>query len=234
MATGNFVAYYRVSTKKQGDSGLGLEAQKEAVAKYLNGGDWALVAEFEEVETGTNKRKRPMLQAALGACKLHKATLIIAKLCRLSRSVTVVSSLLDSKVDFVCCDNPHATKTMLQFTAVMGEWEADSISKRTKEALAEKKALGEPTGATCWKTPGAGALSAENQKKGRALAVATIKAKSDDFAGMIMVKIRELRAAAPEMSDYGIAKALDAAGIPTMKGGRWAAATVKKILRREK
>lgn len=232
MATGNFIAYYRVSTKKQGDSGLGLEAQTETVARYLNGGDWKLCAEFTEVESGTRKgNDRPKLKEALAACKLYNATLVIAKLDRLYRNVYMVSSLQESGVDFVACDNPNANKSMVQMMAVFAEMEADRISQRTTEALGAKKRRGEPTGATCWKDR-AGVLSAENQCKGRVLAVATIKAKSDDFASRIMGRVLELKATNPELSLRGIAAELDAAGIPTMRGGKWAAATVKKILER--
>ena len=103
MATGNYIALYRVSTDKQGRSGLGIEAQKEAVARYLNGGSWNLVAEFVEVETGTNKRQRPELTKALDACKLYGATLIIAKLDRLARNVAFISALMESGVEFVAC-----------------------------------------------------------------------------------------------------------------------------------
>lgn len=233
MATGNFVSYYRVSTKKQGDSGLGLEAQKEMVARYLNGGDWSLKAEFTEVETGTRKgNDRPKLKEALAACKLYGATLVIAKLDRLYRNVYMVSCLQESGVNFVCCDTPSANKSMVQMMAMFAEMEADKISQRTQEALDAKKRRGEPTGAMCWKTLGAGALSAENREKGRALAVSRIKEKSDEFAARVAVKIQEFKAVNPDISLRKIAKELDGAGIPTMKGGKWAAATVKKIMAR--
>lgn len=231
MANGNFVAYYRVSTARQMESGNGLEAQKETVARYLNGGNWTLVAEFEEQESGTRKgNNRPKLKEALAACKLYNATLIIAKLDRLYRNVYMVSSLQESGVDFVACDIPMANRSMVQLMAMFAEMEADRISQRTKEALKAKKDRGEPTGATCWKT--SGVLSCENQEKGRALAAATIKSKSDEFATRIVQKVEELRADNPDISLRGIAAALDAAGIPTMKGGTWAAATVSKMLNR--
>ena len=168
MVTGNFIAYYRVSTKKQSESGLGLEAQKSMVDKYLNGGDWKLVAEFTEIESGTRKgNDRPKLKEALTACKLYNASLVIAKLDRLYRNVFMVSKLQESGVDFVACDNPHANKSMIQMLAVFAEMEADRISQRTKEALAAKMRRGEPTGAKCWKSR-TGMLSAENREKGRA------------------------------------------------------------------
>jgi DNA invertase Pin-like site-specific DNA recombinase len=232
MATGNYVAYYRVSTKKQGDSGLGLEAQQEMVARYLNGGNWKLVKEFTEIESGTRKgNNRPQLKEALAACKLYGATLVIAKLDRLYRNVYMVSCLQESGVEFVCCDNPHMGKSMVQVSAVFAEMEADKISQRTKEALAAKKRRGEPTGATCWKS-NAGKLSADNQKKGRALAVASIKAKSAEFAERVLPKIKDIREGNPIITSYGIAKALDAQNIPTMRGKKWSAMAVGKLLAR--
>jgi len=138
---GKFIAYYRVSTDKQGKSGLGLEAQRQAVENYLNGGSWKLIAEFTEVESGKNS-ERPELRAAQAACKKHKARLVIAKLDRLSRNVAFIANLLEAGTDFVAVDNPHANKSMLQMMAVFAEMERDAISKRTKEALAAAKARG--------------------------------------------------------------------------------------------
>src|SRR5689334_21403407 len=112
MATGKFVSYCRVSTDQQGRSGLGLEAQREAVAGFLNGGAWKLVGEFVEVESG-KRADRPQLAAALAACKRYKATLVVAKLDRLSRSVAFLSALMESGVDFVAVDNPNANKLMV-------------------------------------------------------------------------------------------------------------------------
>ena len=108
---GNFVAYYRVSTDRQGASGLGLDAQRSAVMSYLNGGKWKLVAEFTEVESGKNS-DRAQLRAAQAACKKHKARLVIAKLDRLSRNVAFVANLLEAGTDLVAVDNPHANKPM--------------------------------------------------------------------------------------------------------------------------
>lgn len=151
MTTRNYVVYYRVSTKRQGDSGLGLEAQREMVARYISNGAWHLVGEYTEVESGTSKGKRPKLRAALADCRLYGATLIIAKLDRLSRSVAEVAKLLEkSSIEFICCDNPHANKTHQQFLSIMAEWEAESISKRTQSALDAKRERGEATGAACW------------------------------------------------------------------------------------
>lgn len=143
--TGNFVAYYRVSTAKQGQSGLGLQAQREAVAVYLNGGDWQLIAEFTEVETGKGSNalaKRPELQRAIAYAKKNKATLVIAKLDRLARNVHFIAGLLESGADFVAADMPEADRAMIQMMSVFAELEARRISERTKAALAQAKKNG--------------------------------------------------------------------------------------------
>jgi DNA invertase Pin-like site-specific DNA recombinase len=142
---GKFIAYYRVSTDKQGKSGLGLEAQRKAVLDYLDGGKWELVGEFTEVETG-KRADRPELEKAIAACKKHRARLIIAKLDRLSRNVAFISALMERKVDFVCCDNPTATKFTIHILAAVAEFEREAISMRTKEALAAAKAKGKRLG----------------------------------------------------------------------------------------
>lgn len=145
MASGKFVSYIRVSTARQGASGLGLEAQQEAVQRFLNGGSWELLGEFKEVETGKGAdalAKRPQLRAALDLCRKEGATLIIAKLNRLSRSVHFVSGLMESKVRFVACDMPEANELTIHIMAAFAEHEAKRISQRTKDALAVAKARG--------------------------------------------------------------------------------------------
>src|SRR5262249_36003375 len=138
---GKFVAYYRVSTDKQGKSGLGLDAQRKAVNDYLNGGDWELAAEFTEIESG-KKGNRPEPVKALAACKRHKATLVIARLDRLARNVHFISGLMETKVKFVACDMPEATPFMLYIYAAAAEQEARAISARTKVALQAAKQRG--------------------------------------------------------------------------------------------
>lgn len=133
-----FVAYYRVSTQKQGNSGLGLQAQKNAVAYHIkeNGN---LIGEFIEVETGTRKKKRVEIYKAIELAKSSKATLIVAKLDRLARDVEFTSALFNGGVDFICCDNPNANKLTIQLLSVIAEHEAEVISKRIKDALKVKK-----------------------------------------------------------------------------------------------
>src|SRR5262245_19196985 len=142
---GRFIAYYRVSTDKQGRSGLRLGAQRKAVIDYLDGGKWTLLDEFTEIE-GDKRTDRPELEKALAACKKHKAKLVIAKLDRLSRNLAFIAMLMDRKVAFVCCDNPTATKFTIHILAAVAEHERDAISARTKAALAAAKANGKRLG----------------------------------------------------------------------------------------
>ena len=136
-----FVAYYRVSTDRQGRSGLGLEAQQKAVTDYLNGGAWELVGEFIEVESG-KRADRPELVRAMEACRNHKARLVIAKLDRLSRNLAFVATLMESGVEFVAADMPFANKLTIHILAAVAEHEREAISERTKAALAAAKARG--------------------------------------------------------------------------------------------
>ena len=138
-----FVAYYRVSTQRQGQSGLGLEAQQAAVTAFTK--DQAIIAEFTEIESG-RKNNRPQLAEALALAKKHKAILVIAKLDRLARNVHFISGLLESNVQFIAADMPEADRTFLQMAAVFAEWEAKKISERTKSALQMAKARGTKLG----------------------------------------------------------------------------------------
>src|SRR6195256_4290258 len=145
MATGGFIAYYRVSTARQGASGLGLEAQRAAVASYLNGGEWHIQAEFTEVESG-RRVDRPQLDRALAAARVHRAPLVVAKVDRLTRSVGFLSRLLEAGVEVRFADLPTIEgptgRFMLQQMAAVAELEAGLISTRTKAALAAAKARG--------------------------------------------------------------------------------------------
>ncbi len=144
--TERFVAYYRVSTDKQGRSGLGLEAQERAVHDYVNNVDGKLIAPpFIEVDSG-KRRGSPELAKALAHAKRHKATLVVAKLDRLARSVAFVSALLESGVDFRAIDMPEANRFMIHILSAVAEYEAQLISERTKAGLASRKARGLPLG----------------------------------------------------------------------------------------
>ena len=141
MAEGKFIAYYRVSTKRQGRSGLGLEAQEAAVRDFLNGGNWQLVKEFTEIESG-KRTDRPQLEKAFRACRVYGAKLIIAKLDRLARNVAFISNLMESGVEFEAVDFPQANRLTIHIMAAMAEHEAKMISDRTKAALAAAKRRG--------------------------------------------------------------------------------------------
>ncbi len=224
MATGKFVAYYRVSTAKQGASGLGLEAQKEAVSRYLNGGAWSLVAEFTEIESG-KKNKRPALAAALAACHLHGATLVVAKLDRLSRNVAFVSALMESGVEFVAVDFPMANKLTVHILAAVAEHEAAMISARTKSALAAAKARGVRLGT---RNP----ENIRNVQQIGALASAEARIENaNKRARYVVPTIRELAAAGRSLN--AIAAELNSRSIPTpRRTGAWTATAVKRALAR--
>lgn len=141
----DIVIYYRVSTKRQGQSGLGLEAQHTAVHRFQTAEGYNVLASFTEVESG-KKSRRPELTKAIALCKGRGAILVVAKLDRLSRNVAFTSALMDSGVEFICCDMPSANRTTIQMMAVMAEDEARRISDRTRVSLAELKAEGEKLG----------------------------------------------------------------------------------------
>src|SRR5215469_2208941 len=214
---GKFVAYFRVSTDRQGKSGLGLEAQREAVMNYLNGGNWQLVGEFTEVESG-KRSDRPQLAAALAACKRHKAKLVIAKLDRLSRNLAFIAALMDSGVEFVAVVNPHANKLTVHILAAVAQHEREMIAQRTKDALAAAKARGT-------------VLGNPHLAAARDRAVASVKADADRFAKNVAPIIREIQSSGVA-SHRGIAKSLNARGVATARGGQWTAVQVGSILRR--
>lgn len=146
MSKGRFVSYLRVSTDRQGRSGLGLEAQRKAVVDYLNGGDWELIAEVIEVESG-GKDDRPQLQAAIEKCRAYGAKLVVAKIDRLTRNAAFLLSLRDAGIDFVAADMPDANRLTVGLMALVAEYEREAISARTKAALAAAKARGVQLGA---------------------------------------------------------------------------------------
>lgn len=219
MANGKFVAYYRVSTQKQGQSGLGLEAQQASVASYLNGGAWQLIDEFVEIETGKGANaldKRPKLRAALEICRKQGATLIIAKLDRLARNVHFVSGLLETGCDFVAADMPQANKVMIQMHAVMSEWERDQISTRTKAALAAAKARGVKLGV-------AGSANLKRNVEER-------KNAADNFAAKLEGVIQGFRASG--LPQRAMVAQLNQLGIRTAKGGEWSLIQLQRIMRK--
>jgi DNA invertase Pin-like site-specific DNA recombinase len=224
MANGGFIAYYRVSTAKQGISGLGLEAQQEAVRTYLNGGKWHIVAEFTEVESGRDN-ERPALAQALAAARLHKVPLVVANVSRLTRSLAFLSRLLEAGVDVRFCDLPEIEgptgRFMLQQMAAVAELEAGMISARTKAALKAAKARGVVLG---------GNRGAIVDDAARIAAAKALKARAQARGADLAPTLAQLRADGIT-SATGLAKALTERGIPTARGmATWNAAQVQRVL----
>ena len=218
-----FVAYYRVSTARQGKSGLGLDAQKAAVAAYVLGKAGNVASEFVEAESGKNN-ERPELQRALAEAKRLGAVLLIAKLDRLARNVAFIAALLESGVEVTAADMPEANRFMLHVMAAVAEHEGQAISERTKAALAAAKARGVKLG---WAMP----ERRQEQQQASAKSQAARIAKADTFAANVLPVIRSLQGQG--LSLRGVAKALNERGVKTARGGEWQATTVRNILARD-
>lgn len=224
--SGGFVAYYRVSTARQGKSGLGLEAQRAAVASYLNGGDWRIVAEFTEVESG-KRADRPELDRAMAAARVRRCPVVVAKVDRLTRSVAFLSRLLETGVDVRFADLPkiegETGRFLLQQMVSVAELEAGMIGRRTKAALAEVKRRGKKLGGD------RGARLTEAQRKaGNEAQASAARARAAD----VIPLIAKLQAGGAE-SLRAIATGLNDLGIPTARGeGDWSAVQVKRVLDR--
>jgi len=222
MAKGKFVAYYRVSTQKQGVSGLGLEAQRTAVLDYLNGGRWKLIDEFTEVESGKNNG-RPALAKALSLCRIHNATLIIAKLDRLARNVAFISNLMEAGVEFTAVDFPQANRLTVHILAAVAEHEAAMISARTKAALAAARARGVKLG-------GDRGSIASQAHKGSKASVKVRRNKAQKRAADLLPVIEAIKAEGAE-GPAQIAAALNQRGITAPRGGAWQVVQVQRVLR---
>jgi DNA invertase Pin-like site-specific DNA recombinase len=223
MANGKFISYLRVSTARQGVSGLGLEAQREAVSRYLNGGHWQLVQEIVEIESG-KRNDRPAIAEALRLCRLHRATLVIAKLDRLARNVHFISSLMESGVDFVACDFPEANRLTVHILAAVAEHEAVMISARTKAALTAAKARGAALGGL----RGGRERMASMAAKGTLASAAVRQESAAKRNADLMPVIADLRAKGAT-SSREIAKGLNAAGLTTARGGQWSGTQVLRV-----
>jgi DNA invertase Pin-like site-specific DNA recombinase len=231
MTGGRFVAYLRVSTARQGQSGLGLEAQRQAVADHVNG-HGVLLAEYVEVESG-KRNDRPELAKALAHAKATGAMLIVAKLDRLARNVAFIAALMESGVEFTACDFPKANRLTVHVLAAVAEHEAAMISARTKAALVAAKARGE------WVSKSGRVVSRLGNPNGaRALqglgndaAVAAVKAGADCHAAQVAPVIAAIRGEGI-MSNKGISAELNRRGILTARGGQWHATTVRNLLAR--
>lgn len=224
MAVGRFVSYLRVSTDKQGKSGLGLEAQRKSVTDFLNGGAWSLVTEVVEVESG-KRADRPKLTEALRLCRLHNATLVIARLDRLSRDAHFLLGLQRAGVRFVAADMPEANEMVVGIMAVMAQAERERISKNTKLALAAAKARGVRLGALKFDH-----LPAQAGKA--AAASASIRSnKAQSRADDLAQTIGELRAEGA-VSLRDLAAGLGQRGLTTPRGTAWTATAVRRVLER--
>ncbi|MBV5317804.1 MAG: recombinase family protein [Desulfobulbaceae bacterium] len=229
---GRYVIYFRVSTDKQGKSGLGLEAQRATVMNYLNGGAHEIVATYTEIESG-GKNDRAELQKAIRDCRLKGAKLIVAKLDRLSRDLEFIAALQKSAVKFVIAEMPDATELTIHIYAAMAQHERKLISQRTKDALAVAKANGQIKGQGFFGNP---CLRNGERVPGSGGPVAAAKAtaakivKADAFAMEIAQVVKDLVVGGESLRE--IADGLNNAGYRTAKGGEWHATSVKRILDR--
>lgn len=214
--TTTLIGYVRVSTDRQGRSGLGLEAQRAAIAAYASQAGAEIVRVYEEVESGRISN-RPQLTAALAHAKRSKGTLVIAKLDRLARNVAVVSTIMDSGAEFIACDNPYATRLTLHILAAVAEHEGRMISERTRGALAAAKARGV-------------ALGSPICKDTVVLARAAHSAKARAQAQNTVAVIRDIQRSGIVALAH-IARALEARGVKTPRGGiSWQAGQVSRAL----
>jgi len=222
------IAYYRVSTARQGRSGLGLEAQRAAVIEFARRHGGKIVAEYTEVETG-KRSDRPKLAAALPHAKLSRATLVVAKLDRLSRDVAFLSALMKSGVEFVCCDYPTANKLTIHILVAVAEHEAELISLRTKEALAAYKARGGKLGSARpghWK----GREHLRGYAKAAPLGAAKMRRLADDRYRHLYPLMREMRDSGATL--WAIANRLNELSHTPPRGGSWGASQVRNVLNR--
>src|ERR1017187_2609059 len=230
MGTGKYVAYYRVSTDKQKKSGLGLEAQQEAVRRYLDGGKWKLVGKFTEAESG-KRNDRPALAQALAQCRLHNATLVVAKLDLLARNTQFLLTVVkeSGSAGVVFCDLPSIPegptgKFLLTQMASVAELEAGPISQRTKAALQAAKARGQVLGCKNDKI-------AKYAKRGAKASASVRSDKAERRAGDVLPFVEAIKAEGAT-SLREIAAGLNERNIPTARGGEWSAVQVQRLMQR--
>lgn len=219
MSFGKFVAYYRVSTVRQGVSGLGLDAQRESVTGFIKGGPRELIAEYTETETGKGAdaiARRPQLRAALEVCRKTGARLLIAKLDRLARNVAFIANLMESKVGFVAADMPEASELTVHVMAAFAQYEAKRISERTKDALRAAKARGVVLGAA-----GPANLRPNIEARQQAAGV---------FAASLANVINGMKAAG--MTQRAMVAELNSLGIKAARGGQWTSMQLTRLLAR--
>ena len=210
-----FVSYYRVSTKQQGLDGYGIQAQKDAVERYLKTLDFELTGSFEEVESG-GKNDREQLQRAIKLAKSQKAILVIAKLDRLSRNAAFLLQLQDAGIDFICCDMPHADKFSVGILALLAQKERELISQRTKAGLAVAKSRGV-------------VLGNPNAKSALTVARKAIQSRKKAFLAVALKAIGEIKGTGVKTLAE-IADCLNKRGEKTSRGGKWTATAVRRVL----
>jgi DNA invertase Pin-like site-specific DNA recombinase len=214
-----FVIYYRVSTKKQGRSGLGLEAQQQAVSDYLATVEGQVLESFTDIQSG-KKEKRIALQAALLKCRLTGATLLIAKLDRLSRNASFLMTLQDSAMDFICCDMPEANRLTIGIMASLADYEGRMISERTKAALKAAKARGKVLG-----NPNLHLVRPSDTEAARAAHIEKAQARNNE----VLKIINELKAEHGDITLSRTAELLNLAGIQTARGKEWTHVQVARL-----
>jgi DNA invertase Pin-like site-specific DNA recombinase len=218
------IAYFRVSTRKQGDSGLGLEGQEAAVYTYAQTNKVEILASYTEVESGKLAERRELTKA-LAHARRSKATLVVAKLDRLARNVAFLSDLMDSGVEFIACDNPFANRLTIHILAAVAEDEARRISERTKTALAAYKARGGRLGASL---PQCRTLTLASRKIGAQRAGETAKRLANEAYRDIEPLLRDLQAKG--LSLRAMAREINGLGHTTRRGKRWNHVQIKRIL----
>jgi DNA invertase Pin-like site-specific DNA recombinase len=224
----NFVIYYRVSTKRQERSGLGLEAQQAAAEQYVQQTGGIIRGSYQEAETG-RRDSREELAKALAHTRRLGGVLIIAKLDRLARDVAFISAIMKSGVEFVCCDMPAATKFTIHIMAAVAEQEADAISQRTKDALAAYKARGGKLGASDPRCKSITAIPGA-WEKGQRLGAATTKSKAQSAYSDILPLMTAMKGRGDSLK--AIAAHLNSMGHSTRTDKQWSATQVKRVLDR--
>lgn len=216
-----FVSYLRVSTSRQGQSGLGIEAQRSAVTSFLNGGSWKLVGEYVEVESGKNN-ERPELKQALATCRVHGATLVVARLDRLARNAHFLLGLKEAGVEFVCVDMPSANALTIGIMAMVAQEEARLISARTKAALQMAKERGVKLGSP---KP----ITRRAQKMGTVSSARVRRSMSDRWRVDVLPVVR--KAFDDSGSLRGAVSILTTQGVPARRGGQWSPTQVMRVLK---
>ena len=215
-----YIAYYRVSTQRQGQSGLGLEAQKTIVNNFIKSHGGEIVKNYTEVESGKNEKNRPNLQSALKECATNGYTLLVAKLDRLARNLHFITTLMESNIDFIACDIPSANNFTIHIFATLAEMERDMISTRTKEALKCLKERGIKLG-----NPNATFTDGMRQKSAKVLKEKRLNNENNKNAKRIISFMKDTHTL-QEIADY-----LNNEGLVSSRGGKFYPSTITNLLK---